>query len=78
MHGCNFTEWQLENNNVQLNIKMITLLVLNYLTRVQSEYYFSSDANVNVIEKIAQFHFFLCAKMVGNVYKKTIDNSKLL
>ena len=35
------------------NIKMIALLVLNYLTRVQSEYYFSSDANVsfNVIEK---------------------------
>ena len=32
---------------------MITLLILNYLTRVQSEYCFSSDANVsfNVIEK---------------------------
>ena len=50
MHGCNFTEQQIENNNRQLNIKMITLLVLNYQTRVQSEYYFSSDANVNVIE----------------------------
>ena len=63
MHGCKFTEWQLENNNIQLNIKMITLLVLNYLTRVQSEYYFSSDSNVNVMEKkMAQFHFFFALK----------------
>ena len=54
MHWCNltnFTEKQIENKYIQLNIKMITLLVLNYLTRVQSEYYVSSDANVNVIEK---------------------------
>ena len=61
MHGCNFTEWQIENNSIQLNIKMITLFVLNYLTRVQSEYYFSSDANVNVIEKNGMILFFsLC------------------
>ena len=40
---------------------MITLLVLNYLTRVQSEYYFSSDANFNVIEKNDMILFFsLC------------------
>ena len=57
MHGCNFTEYQLENNNIQLNIKMTTLLVLNYLTRVQSEYNFSSDANVNVSEK--KWHDFI-------------------
>ena len=44
---------------------MITLLVLNYLTRVQIEYYFSSDAYVNVIEKNGMILFFLCAKTVG-------------
>ena len=54
---------------------MITLLVLNYLTRVQSEYYFSSDANINVIEKNGMILFFLCAK---RLVQKTIDNSKLL
>ena len=59
MHGCNFTEQQIENNSIQLNIKMITLFVLNYLTPVQSEYYFSSD--VNVIEKNGMILFFsLC------------------
>ena len=50
------------NNNIQLNIKMVTLLVLNYLTRVQSEYYFSSDAYVNVIEKWYDFIFFFVLK----------------
>ena len=55
---------------------MITLLVLNYLTRVQCEYYFSSDANVNVIEKNGIILLFsLC---FNGWYKKTIDNSKLL
>ena len=45
---------------------MITLLVLNYLTRVQSEYYFSSDAYVNVIEKngMILFFFFVLKRLV--------------
>ena len=37
---------------------MSTLFVLNYLTGVQSEYYFSSDANINVIEKNGMISFF--------------------
>ena len=40
---------------------MITLLVLNYLTRIQSEYYFSSDSNINVIEKNGKILFFFFA-----------------
>ena len=48
-----------------VKITMITLLVPNYLTRVQSESYFSSDANFNVIEKNGMIIFFLCAKTVG-------------
>ena len=66
MHGCNFTELQIENNNIQLNIKLITLLVLNYLTRVQSEYHFSSDANDNVIEKkwYDYIFFFVLKRLV--------------
>ena len=62
MHVCNITEYQIENNNIQLDIKVITLLVLNYLTRVYSEYYFSSDANVNVIVKNGMNLFFFVLK----------------
>ena len=55
---------------------MITLLVLNYLTRVQREYYFFSFANIYVVEKNGMISFFSLRQ--NGWYQKTIDNSKLL
>ena len=60
MHGCNFTEKQIENNNIQLNIKLIALLVLNYLMRVQSEYYFPVTLTLTSSKNGMIIFFSLC------------------